>query len=150
MTPAVYLHFDSKEDIALARIDRVISDLLVALAQVARSERLATDRLRDMLLLRVLFRLERVRTYRDTIDQVVTAIRPRLLLARREHHRREAKLFADVLRDGFGAGSCGRARPRGSARRSWWPPMPCSLPTCARTKWTPPKSGSVWQPSPTC
>ena len=98
---AVYLHFDSKEDIALARIDRVISDLLVALAQVARSERLATDRLRDMLLLRVLFRLERVRTYRDTIDQVVSAIRPRLLLARREHHRREAKLFADVLRDGI-------------------------------------------------
>jgi AcrR family transcriptional regulator len=98
---AVYLHFESKEEIVLARIDRVIGDLLVALERMARSHRPANERLRDMLLLRVLYRLERVRTYRDTIDQVVAAIRPRLLVARRKHHQREAKLFEEVLRDGI-------------------------------------------------
>lgn len=98
---AVYLHFDSKEDIALARIDRVIGELLVELKKIARSGLPAADRLRRMLLTRVLFRLDRVRSYRDTIDQVVEAIRPRLLDARREHYRGEAELFAAVIRDGI-------------------------------------------------
>jgi AcrR family transcriptional regulator len=98
---AVYLHFESKEDIAIARIDRVIAELLLELEKIARSKLPAADRLREMLLTRVLFRLERVRSYRDTIDQVVSAIRPRLLQARREHHRNEAELFAAVVRDGI-------------------------------------------------
>jgi AcrR family transcriptional regulator len=101
---AVYLHFESKEAIALARIDRVISELLANLHHVASSGRPASERLRDMLLLRVLFRLERVHSYRETIDQVVAAIRPRLLVARREHHRKEASVFADVVRDGIRRG----------------------------------------------
>ena len=98
---AVYLHFESKEDIAIAQIDRVIGELLVELEKIARSSRPAADRLREMLLTRVLFRLERVRSYRDTLDQVVSAIRPRLLEARREHHRKEAALFTAVTRDGI-------------------------------------------------
>ena len=98
---AVYLHFESKEAIALARIDRVISELLVNLQHVACSQRSASERLREMLFLRVLFRLERVHSYRETIDQVVAAIRPGLLVARREHHRKEAAIFADVVRDGI-------------------------------------------------
>jgi AcrR family transcriptional regulator len=98
---AVYLHFGSKEDIALARIDRVIGELLVALQTVARAQRPAADRLREMLQTRVLFRLDRVHSYRDTLDQVVSAIRPRLLDARRGHFRREAEAFAAVIRDGI-------------------------------------------------
>ncbi|HUO85719.1 MAG TPA: TetR/AcrR family transcriptional regulator [Thermoanaerobaculia bacterium] len=98
---AIYLHFQSKEDIALARIDRVIGELLVELERLARSELPAAKRLREMLITRVLFRLDRVRSYRETIDQLVAAIRTRLLEARREHHRREAELFAAVVRDGI-------------------------------------------------
>jgi AcrR family transcriptional regulator len=98
---AVYLHFESKEDIAIARIHRVIGELLIELAKIARSRHPAADRLHEMLLTRVLFRLERVRSYRETIDQVASAIRPRLLEARREHHCHEAALFAEVLRDGI-------------------------------------------------
>jgi len=105
---AVYLHFESKEDIAIARIDRVIGELLVELEKIARSNRPSTDRLHDMLLTRVLFRLERVRSYRDTIDQVVAAIRPRLLEARSQHHRQEAALFTAVTRDGV---RCRELRP---------------------------------------
>jgi AcrR family transcriptional regulator len=97
---AVYLHFESKEEIALARIERVIAELLVRLEAIARSDRPAPARLREMLLTRILFRLERVRSYRDTIEQVVAEIRPRLLEARREHHRREAALFSAVIRQG--------------------------------------------------
>lgn len=97
---AVYLHFESKEDIAIARIDRVIGELLVELEKIARSNRPAADRLHDMLLTRVLFRLERVRSYRDTIDQVVAAIRPGLVKARLQHHLKEAALFTAVIRDG--------------------------------------------------
>lgn len=97
---SIYLHFDSKEEIAIARIDRLIDELLVELKAVATSDRPAAQRLREMLVMRILFRLERVHSYRETIDQVVAAIRPRLVAARREHHRREASLFATVIRDG--------------------------------------------------
>lgn len=98
---AIYLHFGSKEDIVLARIDRVIGELLVELQTIARADRSAPDRLREMLLARVMFRLDRVGSYRDTLDQVVAAIRARLLDARREHYRRESELFAAVVRDGI-------------------------------------------------
>jgi AcrR family transcriptional regulator len=98
---AVYLHFDSKEAVAIARIDRVIDELLTRLEAAARMDRPAPERLRTMLVTRVTFRLDRVRSYRETIDQVVAAIRPRLLVARREHHRREAVIFSTVVRDGI-------------------------------------------------
>jgi AcrR family transcriptional regulator len=98
---AVYLHFASKEEIAIARIDRVIEQLLVVLDRLARASCPAPQRLRDMLITRVLFRLERVRSYTDSMQDIVSAIRPRLLEARRNHHRREAIVFEHVVRDGI-------------------------------------------------
>ncbi len=98
---AVYLHFESKEEIAVARIDRVIDELLVELQRLAATDRPAPERLRAMLLERILFRIRRVRAYRDAMDDIVSSIRPRLVVARREHHRKEAATFAAVVRDGM-------------------------------------------------
>lgn len=98
---SIYLHFSSKEEIALARIDRVIGELVVKLEEIAESDSPAPERLRSMLITRVLFRLDRVTSYRDSIDELVAAIRPHLVAARRDHHRKEAKVFAAVIRDGI-------------------------------------------------
>ena len=47
----VYLHCTSKEEIALARIDRVIDELLARLEAVASSHRPAAQRLHEMLVM---------------------------------------------------------------------------------------------------
>src|SRR3954452_22491936 len=59
----IYLHFATKEEVALATIDRIVERLKRAMREVASSDRPPGDRLRAMLSLRVLFRFDSVRDY---------------------------------------------------------------------------------------
>src|ERR1700682_4151044 len=54
----LYLHFNSKEEIALARVDRIIDQLSERLREIARSNVSFATRIRRMLLERVLFRFD--------------------------------------------------------------------------------------------
>src|SRR6266446_1048907 len=54
----IYLHFSSKEEIALARVDRIVNRLNERLRAIASSNASTMDRLRRMLLERVLFRFD--------------------------------------------------------------------------------------------
>ena len=56
----IYLHFKSKEEIALARVDRIVDRLNERLRGIAHSNGSAVARLRRMLLERVLFRFDSV------------------------------------------------------------------------------------------
>ena len=100
----IYLHFSSKEEVALSRIDRVIERLKVELKKVARSDAPAATRLRHMLMLRVIYRFDSVQHYTESINHVMAAIRPALLVRRKSYFEDEARILAEVLKEGRRAG----------------------------------------------
>src|SRR6059058_4390369 len=65
----IYLHFRSKEDVALSRIDRVIERLKTELRRVATSDEDPVTRLRSMLMLRVIYRFDSVQHYTERLNQ---------------------------------------------------------------------------------
>src|SRR6185503_9941620 len=96
----VYLHFKSKEDVALSRIDRVIERLKSEMKSVAANGEAPVIRLRSMLMMRVMFRFDSVQHYTESLNHVLAAIRPALLERRREYFEAEARIIAGVLREG--------------------------------------------------
>ncbi|HMQ05364.1 MAG TPA: TetR/AcrR family transcriptional regulator [Pyrinomonadaceae bacterium] len=97
---SVYLHFKSKEEIALSHIDRIITRMRSNLAQIARSDLPVEKRLRKMILERVLFRFDSVQHYSQSLNEMLAQLRPKLLERRRNYFETEARLFKDVIDDG--------------------------------------------------
>jgi AcrR family transcriptional regulator len=93
----VYLSFRSKAEVALACIDRMAARLLVRLEQQAAGSAPPEDRLRDMLVTRVLHRFDYARGHSERLDELLAAIRPRLLERRARHFRAEAAVVGRVL-----------------------------------------------------
>jgi AcrR family transcriptional regulator len=100
----VYLHFDSKEEVALSHIDRIVERLTIQLHEIAQSNETSGNRLRRMLVARVLFRFDSVQHYTQSISDLLVAIRPALLTRRQGHFEHEAQIFTGVLKEGRRAG----------------------------------------------
>ncbi|MBD0371869.1 MAG: TetR/AcrR family transcriptional regulator [Pyrinomonadaceae bacterium] len=100
----LYLHFRSKEDIALSRVDRLVRRLVEQLREVAASRSSPTDKLKEMLLMRVMFRFDAVQHYTESLSEVLRDIRPRLLDRHTQHFSSEAEVFAEVLKEGQRSG----------------------------------------------
>ncbi|HJQ35559.1 MAG TPA: TetR/AcrR family transcriptional regulator [Thermoanaerobaculia bacterium] len=100
----LYLHFPSKEEVVLSRLDRLIDRLTEELSAIAASDRDPAEKLREMLITRVLFRFDAARAYAESIDEMLAAIRPGLLARRERHFAREAGVFAQLLDDAKRAG----------------------------------------------
>src|SRR6516162_5182690 len=66
----IYFHFPSKEEVALGSIDRIVERLKGRLRALAAVGSGPADRLRRMLLERVLFRFDSVRDYYEGIDEI--------------------------------------------------------------------------------
>ena len=96
----IYLHFSSKEEVALSHIDRIIERLKQRLSAIAESDATPAIRLRLMLLTRVLFRFDSVQHYTQSMNDLLAALRPSLLARRERYFTEEAELFAGVLREG--------------------------------------------------
>ncbi|SRR5947209_6090127 len=96
----IYLHFKSKEEVALATIDRTIDLLLAELRQVARSEGSPADRVHRMLMARILFLFDRAQNMAHTLDDVYMALRPQYKPHRERYIQGEVEIFAEVLREG--------------------------------------------------
>src|SRR5678815_4885271 len=56
----IYLHFSSKEEVVLSHVDRIVDRLKQHLVEIARSKITAPERIRQMLLVRVLFRFDSI------------------------------------------------------------------------------------------
>ena len=97
---SVYLHFTSKEEIALSHIDRIIERLAKSLVEIADSRGSVDERLRKMIVQRVLFRFDSVQHYSQSLNEILASLRPRLLERRHRYFEEEAKLFAQVLTEG--------------------------------------------------
>jgi AcrR family transcriptional regulator len=95
-----YLYFSSKEELTLATIDRIVERLLQRLRTLARAEKPPAQRLREMLLTRVLFRFDSVREYSQSLDDLLASLRTAYLARRQRYLEAEAEIFAGVLQDG--------------------------------------------------
>jgi AcrR family transcriptional regulator len=100
----LYLHFKSKDEIFLARIDRVVERLLAELRDLAETRESPEQRLRRMLCHRVLFRFDTVRGYLTSLDEIFQALRKPYLERRDGYFAAESALFARVLADGRARG----------------------------------------------
>lgn len=100
----VYLHFPSKEEVVLSRVDRMVEQLKERLWAVARSDADAAIRLRLMLLARVLYRFDSVQHYTQSLNDLLAALRPNLLARRVRYFDEEAQIFAEVLNEGRAVG----------------------------------------------
>ena len=93
----VYLHFSSKEEVVLSHIDRIVDRLKERMWTIARSNSSAAERVRQMLLARVLFRFDSIQHYTQSLNDLLAALRPGLLARRARYFDEEAQIIADVL-----------------------------------------------------
>jgi AcrR family transcriptional regulator len=101
----IYLHFPSKEETALATIDRIVERLLARLEGIAAGQLSWDERLRRMTLERVLFRFDSVANYYHSIDEIFRSLRAAYMARRARYFAHEAAIFTRVLADGCAAGA---------------------------------------------
>jgi AcrR family transcriptional regulator len=101
----VYLHFASKEDVVLSHIDRIVQRVIERLVAIAAGDEAPAEKIREMLLRRVLFRFDSVQHYTESISEVLRDLRGGLLERRERYFEEEAKVLAGVLRAGQRAGA---------------------------------------------
>jgi AcrR family transcriptional regulator len=96
----VYLHFQSKEEVALSTIDRIVDRLLERLREIAGSDEPVAERLERMLLMRVLFRFDSVKNYSQSLDELLASLRAAYHARRQRYFEAEAEVFAGILSEG--------------------------------------------------
>lgn len=97
---SVYLHFSSKEEIALSHIDRIVERVKDNLKIIAEKQISQKEKLREMLLLRVLFRFDSVQHYTQSLNDLLSSLRPKLLARRENYFAEESAIFAGVIERG--------------------------------------------------
>lgn len=96
----IYLYFESKQDLALSIVDRLNDKLRSRLRAILFSGGSPEERLKRMLMERVMFRFDSVRNYREGVDHMLGCLRS-LLLQRRKHYvDQEAVVFVEILVEG--------------------------------------------------
>ena len=96
----IYLHFPTKGDVLLAYIDRIASDVVDGLQRIAASSAAPAEKIRRMITLRVMQRFDSVQHYPEAVSEVIHDLRPLLLQQRENHFAAEARVFAEVLKEG--------------------------------------------------
>jgi AcrR family transcriptional regulator len=112
----VYLHFRSKEDVVLSHVDRIVARLVARLRVIAASEAPPAGKLREMLVLRVMFRFDSVQHFTESISEVLRDLRASVLQRREGYFEAEAKVFSGVLREGQRGGAFRGHDPLAMAR----------------------------------
>ncbi|MEO8041325.1 MAG: TetR/AcrR family transcriptional regulator [Acidobacteriota bacterium] len=102
---SVYLHFSSKEEIALSHIDAIIERLKSHLDEITHKKTSCESRLKEMLIERVIFRFDSVQHYRQSLNDLLSKIRPSLLERRKRYFEEEARIFAKLIKVGVDEGA---------------------------------------------
>jgi len=111
----IYLHFPGKEAVALASIDRVVGRVTDRLRQLAAAADPPADRVRDMLVARILGRFDSVRSYHQSLEDMFRSLRPAYLARRQKYFDAEAEVLAGVLDEGRRAKAFAVADPLAAA-----------------------------------
>lgn len=103
---SVYLHFKSKEDVALSWMDRASMQLRAEMRSIAESSLDIPDRMKQMLVTRVMFRFNNAQHFIEGIDDLFGhgCIRKGLLTRRRTNHEAEAAILQEVIEEGHRQG----------------------------------------------
>lgn len=101
----IYLYFPGKVDVALAVLDRVNTRVRSKLQEIAGSPESPAQRLKQMLVSRILIRYDRVRNQQHPTDEFKRAVQPIISERRARWQAAEAEIFAGVLQDGLYLGS---------------------------------------------
>ena len=109
---SVYLHFDSKEDVALSCIDRMAASVVAKLEALAAKPAPAAERLRAMLRARVLERFAYARRHAHSIDEKLAVMRQAMLERRAGHFHDEAAVLDRVVDEGRRSGEFAQFPPR--------------------------------------
>ena len=112
----IYIHFPSKEEVVLSHVDRIVERLKGELQRIAREGGAPTERLRRMLVTRVMFRFDSVEGYTESLSDLLAALRPRPPARRRRHFEEESEVLAEVLREGRREGEFDFREARRTAR----------------------------------
>ncbi len=96
----IYLHFPSKEEVTLSHIDRIVERLILELKVIAESSDSVEEKIKSMLVMRVLFRFDSVRNYSQSLNDLLSSLRGALMSRRQAHFRMEAEVLGDVLQSG--------------------------------------------------
>jgi AcrR family transcriptional regulator len=96
----IYLHFSSKEDVGLSSIGRVVEGVHQQLKTISEDETPAVDRLSRMLIARVMGRIEAIKDYYQSLDELFEVVRPAYMARRKLYFDLEAELICKVLLDG--------------------------------------------------
>jgi AcrR family transcriptional regulator len=113
---SIYLHFSSKEEIALTHIDRIIDRLKKRLSLIAKEDIACDERICRMLVERVIFRFDSVQHYTQNLNDMLARLRPKLLERREQYFEEEAEIFARVLDEGRCKKEFANADPMETAR----------------------------------
>ena len=95
----IYLHFPSKEELTLSHVDRIAERLLVKMREISCSSLPPEERIRRMLVERVLFRFDSVYHYAQNLNDLLSSLRKDLLARRQVHFEREAEVLSEVLEE---------------------------------------------------
>ncbi len=101
---SVYLHFSSKEEIALSHIDRLVERIKSSLVAIAKKSAPPDERLKEMMIDRVIVRFDSVQHYSQSLNELLGQLRPQLLERRKRYFDEEARLIASVVSEGQKAG----------------------------------------------
>jgi AcrR family transcriptional regulator len=112
----IYLSFKSKEEVVLSTVDRIVDRVCESMESIGRGGGDVMARLNDMLVARVLIRFESVSAYSESLNDLLSAVRPGLLQRRELHFEREAKVLTAVLREGQKRGAIVPGSPARMAR----------------------------------
>jgi AcrR family transcriptional regulator len=102
---SVYLHFSSKEEIALSHVDAIIERLKANLRSIAAKGTSVEKRLTEMLVERVIYRFDSVQHYSQSLNELLSALRHSLLDRRQKYFEQEAAILAEVIAEGQRSGS---------------------------------------------
>lgn len=111
-----YLHFRSKEEVALGALDRMVDRLLARLLAIAAWREPAEVRLRAMLRERVMHRFDYARPHSKSLDEMLGSLRESLLERRERWFAAEAECLARVLDEARAAGHLRLGDPPAAAR----------------------------------
>ena len=101
---SIYLHFSSKEEIALSHIDRLVERVKERLRSIAERDAPLEKRLHDMLIERVMIRFDNVQHYSKSLNEILGYLRPQLLERRKRYFGEEAKILALVIAEAQASG----------------------------------------------
>lgn len=100
----LYLHYPSREEVALCTIDRIVERLLARMNAIACGADSAQSRLEAMLVLRVMHRFDSVRDYYQNFNAMFASLRSAYLARREGYFAAEIEALREVIDDGVQAG----------------------------------------------